>query len=146
MTTRVDLRYRLHAPLALAWPVLADFGSLLHWVKGGDVGTLTTHGEGVGMVRDFTLPSVGTVQHRLDAWDEDQHLITYSLTSGRPLGMADYSVTIRLDAVDDAQCDMIWTGAFDPEEGAAVDDMAVNLQGAYQGMSERLDAYLATLK
>ena len=44
---------------------------------------------GVGMVRDFTLPRFGTVQHRLDEVSEANHAIRYSLTKGRPLGMRD---------------------------------------------------------
>jgi len=142
MPTQVDYKQTLGASVDKAWLVLGDFGSLLSWVKGGDVGTLSLSGDGIGMVRDFTLPSVGTVQHRLDALDQDRHLLTYSLTSGRPLGMATYAVTIQLAPLDEGRCSIIWTGHFDAEHGIPVEDMATNLQDAYRGMSERLDSFL----
>ena len=55
----------IEADLETSWSVLRDFGSLIHWVKGGDVGSLIISGDGVGMTRDLNLPSVGKVQHRL---------------------------------------------------------------------------------
>ena len=140
----VTYQQGLGASADKAWEVLGDFGSLLHWVRGGDEGTLSLSGDGVGMVRDFSLPSVGEVQHRLDAHDDAQQLITYSLTSGTPLGMQTYDVTIQLQAAEQG-CEVIWTGKFLADDDAPLEAIAENLQGAYRDMSERLDAYLASL-
>lgn len=143
MTVSVHYEQTINAPLAEVWAVVSDFGSILSWVVGGDEGSITLTGSGVGMLRDLVLPSVGAVQHRLDALDEEKHLITYSLTGGRPLGMESYSVTVRLIEAGGERCTVEWVGILVPEEGAAQDQMAENLKGAYTDLSKRLDALLA---
>lgn len=143
MTVTVQHEQTINAPLADVWAVVSDFGSILSWVVGGDEGSITLTGTGVGMLRDLVLPSVGAVQHRLDALDEEKHLITYSLTAGHPLGMESYSVTARLIEAGGERCTVEWVGVFAPEEGAAQEQMAENLKGAYANLSERLDALLA---
>ncbi len=146
MTITVHYEQKIGAPLAEAWAVVSDFGSLLSWVAGGDAGSITLTGSGVGMLRDLVLPAVGAVQHRLDALDEERHLITYSLTAGRPLGMESYSVTARLIEAGDGNCIIDWVGEFTPEEGAPRDKMAENLKGAYRGMSDGLERLLTTAR
>lgn len=131
----------LDVPAATAWKVLRDFGSLLAWVKGGDVGTLEVSGSGVGMLRDFTLPRFGTVQHRLDEVNEADHAIRYSLTKGRPLDMKDYWTRISLTELSAGTCRIDWRSAFEPHDGVDPEQIAEGLRGAYRDMSERLAAY-----
>ena len=135
----------LDIPASTGWKVLRDFGSLLAWVKGGDVGVLKVTGEGVGMVRDFTLPRFGTVQHRLDEVSIADHAIRYSLTKGRPLDMKDYWTRISLTDTTPGQCRIDWHSEFEPHEGVDPDEIAANLGGAYRDMSERLAVYASTL-
>lgn len=134
----------LDVPAETGWKVLRDFGSLLAWVKGGDVGTLECTGQGVGMVRDFTLPRFGTVQHRLDEVNEAEHAIRYSLTKGRPLDMKDYWTRISLTDTGRGQCRIDWRSEFEPHDGADPNEIADGLRGAYRDMSERLAAYSKT--
>lgn len=138
----VEYRQRIEVPLELVWSIVSDFGSLLRWLPGNEEGSLTLHGEGIGMTRDLDLPTVGKVQHRLDALDAKTHSLTYSLTQGRPLGMASYSVTLSL-AGDEEHCVLRWHGEFDPEPGADGDQMAENLAGAYENMSVGLEQLLS---
>jgi len=138
MTHSASFEYEINAPIEAIWAYVRDFGSLLKWVNGGDQGSISLSGEGVGMLRDFVLPSVGSVQHRLDALDPDRHLMTYTLTRGHPLGMASYSVTLELTALDAKSCRLDWTAAFEPTEGADAAQMAEGLRGAYLDMSSRL--------
>jgi hypothetical protein len=135
----------IEADLETSWSVLRDFGSLIHWVKGGDVGSLIISGDGVGMTRDLNLPSVGKVQHRLEALDEANHLIAYSLTKGQPLGMKDYVVSISLRASADG-CDMTWEGEFDAAPEVNADELASNLKLAYEGMTELFDQFAGSQK
>ena len=137
----VNTSQRLDVSLDRVWEVVADFGSLLSWLPGNESGTLELHGEGIGMTRDLNLPTVGAVQHRLDALDHDTHSLTYSLTKGRPLGMAAYSVTLSLTG-DDAHCELHWRGEFEPEAGANVEEMGANLAGAYDNMANGLASLL----
>jgi len=94
------------------------------------------------MLRDLVLPSVGHVQHRLDVQDDRSHRITYTLTSGKPLGMVEYSVSARLYELDADGCSIEWSGEFTAEPGAALNDMAAGLENAYRDMSTRLDELL----
>jgi hypothetical protein len=133
----------IEADLETSWSVLSDFGSLIHWVKGGDVGSITVSGDGVGMTRDLNLPSVGKVQHRLEALDEENHLIAYSLTKGQPLGMKDYVVSISLRASADG-CDMTWEGEFDAAPEVNAEELAPNLKDAYEAMTELFEQFVGT--
>lgn len=137
----VECSQRIATSLARCWAVVSDFGSLLSWLPGNESGTLELHGEGVGMTRDLNLPTVGAVQHRLDALDHETHSLTYSLTQGRPLGMAAYSVTVSLTG-DDDHCVLHWRGEFEPEAGANVAEMGKNLAGAYDNMANGLASLL----
>lgn len=134
----------LDVPAATAWTVLRDFGSLLAWVKGGDIGTLECTGDGVGMVRDFTLPRFGTVQHRLDEVNEAERAIRYSLTKGRPLDMKEYWTRISLTELSAGTCRIDWRSEFEPHEGFNPEAIAEGLTGAYRDMSERLAVYSRT--
>lgn len=142
MSVEVTYRHKLDATLADAWAVVGDFGSLLGWVSGGEEGTISLTGDGPGMLRDFVLPAVGAVQHRLDVLDDQKHQLTYSLTSGKPLGMVDYSVSIRLTEAGNDACTMDWSGEFAAEPDAAVEGMAQALKDAYRSMSELLNELL----
>lgn len=142
MTVRVEYEQKIGVPLAEVWAEVSDFGSILRWVKGGDQGTISLSGSGVGTLRDLVLPPVGAVQHRLDELDDEKHQITYSLTAGQPLGMEAYSVTLRLiDA--GGGCTLEWVGTVTPAQGADADQMAGGLKAAYQGMSDGLEGLLA---
>lgn len=137
----VDTNQRLDVAVDRCWEVVSDFGSLLSWLPGNESGTLTLNGEGIGMTRDLNLPTVGAVQHRLDALDHEARSLTYSLTKGRPLGMAAYSVTVTLTG-DADHCVLHWRGEFEPEAGADVEEMGRNLAGAYDNMANGLASLL----
>jgi hypothetical protein len=142
MSYHATYTHNLDVSVDDAWVVLGDFGSLLSWVVGGDVGWIKLSGEGIGMLRDFYLPSVGEVQHRLDELDHEKHRLTYSLTGGKPLGMDSYAVTATLTATGNISCTVTWDGALVPEEGADGEAMAGNLAAAYEDLSVRLNARL----
>jgi hypothetical protein len=145
MTTRVGYIHTLDATLSDAWDVVGDFGSLLRWVSGGSEGSITLTGSGPGMLRDLVLPSVGNVQHRLDLLDVEAHQITYSLTSGKPLGMVDYSVSLQLlRETEGERCTLQWAGEFTAEPDAPLIEIAAGLESAYRGMSERLQELLTS--
>ena len=141
MKHAVNYSKTLGVDLQAAWSVLRDFGSIIHWVTEGDAGSISTSGSGIGMTRDLTLPSVGDVQHRLDALDETNHLITYSLSKGQPIGMKDYCVSISLDRSSDS-CDIKWEGVFDAVAGADAEDVALRLKAAFETMTLLFERYV----
>jgi GNAT superfamily N-acetyltransferase len=144
--TQVNYRQTINAPLDDTWAVVGDFGSLLDWVRGGNEGSIELSGSGPGMLRDLVLPAVGHVQHRLDVLDDEAHRITYSLTSGKPLGMVEYSVTARLipggEGTDEDCCTIEWAGEFVAAPDAELEGVADGLEDAYRGMSQLLDELL----
>ena len=75
MKHSVSYSKTLAADLQASWSVLRDFGSIIHWVRGGEDGSISISGTGIGMTRDLNLPSVGDVQHRLEELDESNRLI-----------------------------------------------------------------------
>jgi len=125
------------------WTLLADFGSILDWLpSGNDNSTITLVGEGVGMLRDLDMPSVGKVQHRLDRLDHNAMTTTYSLTKGAPLGMVDYQVSVSVVVIGDEQCRLNFHGEFEGHPSADITQMARNLEGAYSGMGKGIEAFL----
>ena len=143
MKTEVVYEQDLNAPLEALWGKVADFGSLHEWVVNGEQSNMTTTGEGVGMVRDFWLPGMGDVQHRMEELDETAHRMTYSLTKGHPLGMANYAISIELTPRDGGGTHITWTGWFTADDGADLEAMGERLKQAYGDMSDRLDALVS---
>lgn len=141
MKTSVSYSRKIKAELEASWLVLSDFSSIIHWVRGGNVGSVSLSGAGVGMTRDLHLPSVGEVQHRLEEIDEARHLIAYSLTKGQPLGMRSYRVSISLTPASDG-CDMAWEGRFDAAPEVNAVELAPGLKAAYESMTELFEQYV----
>ena len=137
----VNYNRSIEADLQASWLVLRDFGSIIHWVSGGEMGSISVSGAGVGMTRDLNLPSVGKVQHRLQVLDEASHLIAYALTKGQPLGMQDYVVSISLAPAPDG-CEIRWEGRFDAAPEVNADELAVRLKSAYKSMTELFEQHV----
>ena len=143
MKHSVSYSKTLATNLQTSWSVLSDFGSIIHWVRGGEVGSISISGTGIGTTRDLTLPSVGDVQHRLEELDEANHLIAYSLTKGQPLGMKDYTVSISLTH-SYGGCDMKWEGRFVAAPDVNADELALSLSAAYESMTELFERFVLT--
>ena len=92
------------------WDEMRHFDRVLKWIPRGSESTLTTNGEGVGMVRDIQLATMGYVQHRLTALDDAKRTFSYCLTDGKPLGMQEYQVTASVTPIDASHCSIRWAG------------------------------------
>ena len=141
MKIEVSFEKTLKVSSDAAWQVLRDFGSIIHWVPGGDVGSIKLNGAGVGMTRDLELPSVYKVQHRLDELDESHHRIHYTLTQGQPIGMQEYSVFVFLENTE-AGCVMHWKGKFLPADDTDPQLTTSNLHSAYENMTELFETFV----
>ena len=62
------------------------------------------------MVRDIQLATMGYVQHKLLAFDDEQRMFSYNLTGGKPLGMHDYVVVATVTPIDESHCTIRWAG------------------------------------
>jgi len=140
-----QVHYETELPFAAekVWALVSDFGSILNWLpSGNENSTITLTGEGVGMLRDLDMPSVGKVQHRLVQLDHNAMTTTYSLTKGQPLGMVDYQVRVTITEGGENACRIGFDGEFEADPTADITQMAKNLQGAYVGMAEGIEAFL----
>lgn len=139
----VHYEQNLPFPAEKVWALVSDFGSILDWLpSGNEDSTITLTGEGVGMLRDLDMPSVGKVQHRLDRLDHNAMSTTYSLTKGQPLGMVDYLVSVTVAAAGDDACLISFDGEFESDPTADISQMAKNLEGAYAGMGKGIETFL----
>ncbi len=92
------------------WNEVRHFDRVLNWVPGGAASSIGTTGEGVGMVRDIELSTMGYVQHRLLSYNEQDRSFSYALTAGKPLGMQDYAVVLTVTPIDGRSCRIRWAG------------------------------------
>lgn len=140
-----DVHYEttLPFPADKVWALVSDFGSILDWLpSGNENSTIALTGEGVGMLRDLDMPSVGKVQHRLVQLDHNTKSTAYSLTKGQPLGMVDYQVRVTITEGGEDACRIGFDGEFEADPTADITQMAKNLEGAYVGMAEGIEAFL----
>ena len=108
----IDIEHRcdIDLPAQTVWEEMRHFDRVLYWIPRGDESSIRISGEGVGMIRDIELATMGYVQHRLLAFDDKKRMFSYRLTGGKPLGMQDYTVVATVTAVDDDHCIIRWVG------------------------------------
>ena len=92
------------------WEEMRHFDRVLRWIPRGDESTISIEGAGIGMIRDIHLATMGYVQHRLLAFDDEKRMFSYELTGGKPLGMQDYTVVATVTPIDDGHCTIRWAG------------------------------------
>ena len=122
--------------------MLADFAGFLSWA-GGPGATLEIVGdEGIGMVRRMNIPGIGLVGERLVRLDEAEHVLSYEIAEGNPLGMDTYIAVATLSDKGDGTCHIAWHGTMTAVDGADEAQVAEALKGSYVGMSGSLAAYV----
>ena len=119
---------RINASAADVWEIVRDFNGVAEWI--GPVVESTMEGEGVGAVRTVILEGGAEVQERLEALDDHDKSLTYSIVAS-PLPISDYLSTIKVSAASDSECDVDWSSTFDV--GAAAEaEMTALVAGVYQ--------------
>jgi hypothetical protein len=106
----IEHRRDIDLPAEMVWEEMRHFDRVLKWIPRGDESSIRISGEGVGMIRDIELATMGYVQHRLLAFDDGKRMFSYSLTGGKPLGMQDYEVVATVTPVDEDHCTIRWAG------------------------------------
>ena len=136
--TTVTVERTLDVPAKDAWAVLADFGGLLNWAGEGKT---ELEGEGIGMIRHLDMPAMGKMGEKLDVLDHDEMVLGYSLVYGE-VGMREYRALIRLHPVGEGSCKILWQGDYEAADGVDLAAGITALDGAYNGMSDALEAYV----
>ena len=117
---------------------LADFGGIGAWAPG--VVSCKLEGSGIGAVRSIEMPGGAVMEERLEALDDAQRTLSYSIIGG-PLPVDNYLATIVVSQTDDG-CRVDWSASFDAPEGVPAKGIAGGVSGAYSGMLAALKAHL----
>ncbi|NEC85068.1 SRPBCC family protein [Streptomyces sp. SID12501] len=83
----------IRAEIDDVWSLVGNFGGLGRWIP--EIGC-TLEGDGSGAVRTITYPDGHVVCERLDALDDHDHVIAYTIVSGSAVPVENLSGTIRL--------------------------------------------------
>ena len=140
----IEIEHRRDTDLSAnaIWEELRHFDRVLNWIPGGDQSTITVQGEGVGAVRELQLATQGPVGHRLLILDDEQRMLSYELTDGKPIGMQDYVVVATVAPTDGGGCTIRWSGRMTAD--ASLDEREVGraLEVALANMTTGLIARL----
>jgi Polyketide cyclase / dehydrase and lipid transport len=101
----VELGRRIDAPARDAWRLVGDFGGNV--LTRGYVERVEVRGLGIGAERIYHLAAhvgTGSVVERLDALDDAQMLIRYSMTDNGPVPWTEYGGEIRVIAAGPRAC------------------------------------------
>ena len=101
------------------WAVIADFGNV-DWVPG--VEKVELEGEGVGMVRHLSVPVYPPLHERLDAIDQQEMLLDYSIPAVAYLQVKNYRARAQVFELEGPRCRVRWSGwaeADDVDEATA---------------------------
>ena len=119
---------RINASADAVWEVVRDFEGVAEWI--GPVTDCTMVGEGVGAVRTVTLEGGAEVQERLEALDDAERSLSYSIVSS-PLPIENYLATIHVAAASDDECEVTWSATFDVAPAAEA-EMKALVEGVFQ--------------
>ena len=129
-------------PADMVWEEMRHFDRVLNWVPRGDESTISVTGEGVGMMRDIELATMGYVQHRLEMFDDAERTFSYSLTGGKPLGMKEYVVVASVTPIDADHCTIRWAGRMTADGSLDEAETARALEMALGNMTTGIVAVL----
>lgn len=118
--------------------VFADFGGIAAWGPG--IVSCKVEGSGIGAVRSVEMPGGVVMQERLEALDDSDRVLVYSIVGDPPL-IADYLATIKVSATGNG-CRVDWSATFDAPEGAPAEAIAGAVSGAYLKTLAALKAHL----
>ncbi|MFD0687175.1 SRPBCC family protein [Actinomadura fibrosa] len=133
---QVQERTWLGAEPEEVWKLVGDFvGFIEVLIADIDGARLEVEGEGIGMLRRVSVGTDVAVE-RLEEHDDAAWRTSYSMPVTGPFPMTGYLSTIQLEAVGDGECELVWTGSFEPD-GVAEDVAAAEVRKVYtQGIAK----------
>ncbi len=124
------------------WAEMRQYDRVLKWIPRGAESTVKVVGQGVGAVRDIQLATMGYVQHKMLAYDDDARMFSYELTEGKPLGMQNYHVTATVTPIDDGHCTIRWIGEMTGDGSRDEAEIGKALESALGNMTTGIIAVL----
>lgn len=120
------------------WVLVGDFGDTGKW-SGRPPEACRRDGEGIGALRTLTLADGRVIVDRLV--DEGPLHYSYEIVSS-PLPVTRYRATMAVRPLGEARCELIWSGAFDPNGISDADAVAL-FEGVYRQALDMIDRQLA---
>ncbi len=132
---KVEMATELPVPAQRVWDLIGGFHTLADWHPA--VEKSESEKEGTTTLRRLYLAGGGTLLERLEAVDDNQRVLRYSIVES-PLPVGDYLATLRVrDRDDGASCTVEWSSEFEPV-GAPEPDAVKVIEGIYQAGLENL--------
>ena len=128
--SEVKVKAEIGAPAARVWGLIKGFGEIAKWAGAG-IQSCEVEGEGVGAVRTLGLPGGGSLQERLEAYDETGRTLSYSIIGENPLPLTDYRSTMKVAEAGSGRCTLEWSGRFEPKGDEAQAKSLI--EGIYNG-------------
>jgi hypothetical protein len=128
------------------WAAIRDFGEL-SWLPGKP--TVSTEGEGPGMIRTIDAAPIPTVREQLDAIDDAERTIHYRIIQGLPMPVSDYSATMQVIDTGGNRSRLRWSCRFEPDgvsEEEAQSRVARMYRTVLRSMKKKLEKHQNSIK
>jgi hypothetical protein len=131
--TKISQSTRLGVPADRVWNLIGGFNALPEWHPAVKASRL----DNGGRVRQLDIAGGGSLTEKLEKFDDQQHVYSYSMVQGT-LPVADYRATIKVSEAEDGKgCTIEWSSEFLPS-GASESDVAAAIEGIYKAGFENL--------
>src|SRR3990172_2157418 len=129
----VTMSTYLPVPIDQVWRLIGGFNALPDWHPAVEKSDL----EDGGRVRRLQLSGGGSIIERLESFNENEHMYSYTIEQG-PLPVANYKSTIKIrQEPGKPGCTVEWSSEFAPS-GAPEPDALKVIQGVYQAGFDNL--------
>lgn len=120
------------------WGLLSNFGDI-SWAPGMD--KVEVIGEGPGMIRRIFMPGMDPIDEVLQEMDHEAMSFSYTIPSGIPMPVTDYTAGPTVVATGPDTCRVDWRGSATPV-GVSDDEAAEIIKGFYTMLLQWVDDYL----
>lgn len=120
------------------WALLSNFGDI-SWAPGMD--KVEVIGDGPGMTRRIFMPGMDPIDEVLKEMDHASMSFTYTIPSGIPMPVTDYTAGPTVVSTGANSCRVDWRGSATPV-GVSDDEAAEIIKGFYTMLLQWVDEHL----
>lgn len=130
---KVNMSTEVDASPETVWKTIGGFNTLPDWNPAVERSEL----ERGGIMRKLSLLGGGSVVERLEHFDNDDRVYTYSIIDA-PLPVRNYVATLRVKDAGDGKSLVEWSSEFEVATGATEMDATQAVQGLFQSGLDNL--------
>ncbi|MFT5576633.1 MAG: hypothetical protein ACI89D_002162 [Bermanella sp.] len=120
------------------WALLSNFGDI-SWAPGMD--KVEVIGEGLGMTRRIHMAGMEPIDEVLQAMDHDAMSFSYTIPSGIPMPVTDYTAGPTVVSTGPDSCRVDWRGSATPV-GVSDEEATEIIKGFYTMLLQWVDEHL----